>query len=740
MRSTIIFKDIDIKGKDLDLKLIEKAYDFAEKAHQDQFRLSGEPYFSHCVSIARILAEHNFLDTDSICAGLLHDTIEDIHYTKEHLEKEFNKSIASIVDGVTKISYIHQSSGKASDKGRTKELQIENLRKVILATTKDIRVLIVKIADRLHNMLTLHYLSVEKQKRIAQDTIDIYAPLTHRLGMGKLKWELEDLAMRYLMPEIYNYIETKIAKKRDEREAYIQSVATFLKQKLDEVDIPATIYGRPKHFYSIYQKMQKTGCSFDELYDLLAFRIITDTEKHCYEILGLVHSLWTPILERFNDYIAVPKMNNYQSLHTSVIAFGGEVIELQIRTEKMNKIAEEGIAAHWSYKEGKNFPSEEELKLTWLRQLIENLQDLADSKQLLEDFKIDVHSDKVFCFTPDGDIIELPKGSTTVDFAYSIHSEVGDHCVGAKVNKRIIPLKYVLENGDVVEIITSKSAHPSADWLEFVKTSKAKNKIHRYLKESGYEKNLALGQALLFEALKAKNIKQSVLNDSTVIKGILETFNFNSMNNLIATIGYGSITAERVASKIQSLVQVPEIIPQPAPSLTLPLKGGRKGRGPVRGVTGVIVEGIGNMEVRFAKCCNPLSGDKIVGFITRGRGVTIHKEGCKNLTVYTESAKDESERLLSAKWDTENLPERLVEVRIVASDRVGLLADITRTITSTRTSIQSSSTVTKSNKKAYLTFTLQIYDSFKLQEIIKELQGVSGVIEVTKKTRIRGEF
>ena len=729
MKCNTIFKDVDIKSKDLDLKLIEKAYNFAEKAHKGQFRLSGEPYFTHCVSVARILAQYNFLDTDSICAGLLHDTIEDASYTKEQLEKEFNKEIATIVDGVTKISKLHQTSSITSPERKTKELQIENLRKIILATTKDIRVLIVKIADRLHNLLTLHFLPLEKQMLIAQDTLDIYAPLTHRLGMGKIKWKLEDLAMRYLIRDVYNELNKKITKKREEREAYINNVIKFLKEELDKLNIPAEIHGRPKHFYSIYQKMKKSGRSFEELYDLLAFRIITDSEKHCYEILGLVHSLWTPIPERFKDYIAVPKANNYQSLHTSVIAFDGEIIELQIRTDGMNRIAEEGIAAHWSYKEGKNFPSEEELKLTWLRQLIENLQDLVDSKTLLEDFKIDVHSDKVFCFTPNGDIIELPKGSTTIDFAYSIHSQVGDHCVEAKVNKRIVPLKHVLENGDVVEIVTSKSAHPSTDWLEFVKTSKAKNKIHRYLKESGFEKNLTMGQAFLAEALKSKNIKPNILHNTDIIKELLTTFNFGTLDNLVATVGYGSLSAEKVAFKIQSLVQTPESVSKPIP---MPKKSGK-------GMSGIIIEGIGNVEMRFAKCCNPLPGDDITGFITRGRGVTIHKRNCRNLKTYLESFQDESDRFIKAEWDSSNFPQRLVEISVVANDRVGLLADISKTITSTRTSIQSSSSITKSNKKAYLTFTLQINDAFKLKDIIEKLHDIRGVIEVRKKTRVSNE-
>ncbi len=726
MKCKIIFKDIDIKDKDIDLKLVEKAYNFAEKAHQGQFRLSGEPYFSHCVSVTKLLAQHNFLDTCSICAGLLHDTIEDAKSSREKLEREFNSDIALIVDGVTKISIIHQSSSSVSEKKRTKDLQIENLRKIILATTKDIRVLIVKIADRLHNLLTLHYLPVEKQKRIAQDTLDIYAPLTHRLGMGKIKWKIEDLAMRYLLPEMYSSLNKKIIKKREEREAYINNIIGFLKEKLEEMKIPADMYGRPKHFYSIYQKMKKTGRSFDELYDLLAFRIITDTEKHCYEILGLVHSLWTPIPERFKDYIAVPKANNYQSLHTSVVASEEEVIELQIRTKKMHRIAEEGIAAHWSYKEGRHFPSEEELKLTWVRQLIENLQDLADSKQLLEDFQIDVHSDKVFCFTPNGDIIELPKDSTPVDFAYSIHSEIGNHCVGAKVNKRLVNLKYNLQNGEVVKIITSKNAHPSVDWLEFVKTSKAKNKINHYLKESGFEKNLSIGQAQLFEALKGKNIKLKVLNDKAIVSELLKAFNYGTLDNLVATVGYGTISAERIAFKIQNLIKTPEVVPQ----ITV------QPRKKSKGVSGVIVEGIKSMEVRFAKCCNPLPGDEIKGFVTRGRGVTIHKSDCKNLLSYVESSKDEVERFLNARWDESNLPERLVEINVVANDRVGLLADISNTITSTKTSIQSSYSVTKSSKKAYLTFVLQVYDTFKLKELIDRVHNVKGVIEITKKTRV----
>ncbi|MFZ5626886.1 MAG: RelA/SpoT family protein, partial [Bacillota bacterium] len=624
-----------------DLSLVEKAYQKAAAAHAGQVRQSGEPYISHPLAVAYILAQLE-LDLVTIAAALLHDVVEDTEVTLEEIRQEFGDEVALLVDGVTKLSRIEYRSKE--------EQQAENWRKMLLAMARDIRVILIKLADRLHNMRTLKFQSPRKQKEIAAETLDIYAPLANRLGIFRIKWELEDLSLRYLEPEMYYELVERIAKKRTEREALINQVIKELSERLAAVGIGAEISGRPKHFYSIYKKMWQQQKDLSEIYDLIAVRVIVDNVKDCYGTLGIVHTLWTPVPGRFKDYIAMPKQNMYQSLHTTVIGPNGEPLEVQIRTWEMHRTAEYGIAAHWRYKEGIKEPGELDEKLTWLRQILEWQRELGDAKEFIENLKIDLFDESVFVFTPKGDVIELPAGSVPIDFAYRIHTDVGHRCVGAKVNGKIVPLDYKLKNGDIVEIITSRQAAPSRDWLQLVQTPQAKNRIKQWFKREKREENILRGRELLEkEARKAglelEDIKQERLQE------ICRKFTVSSPEDLLAAVGDGTFTAVQVLNKIKELKEEREKAQRPktaaselqeAQDVVKPWKGGGRAN------QGIMVLGMDNLLVRLARCCSPVPGDPIVGYVTRGKGVSVHRADCHNVVNFQET---EKERIIEVTWE-----------------------------------------------------------------------------------------
>ncbi|MBO5364966.1 MAG: bifunctional (p)ppGpp synthetase/guanosine-3',5'-bis(diphosphate) 3'-pyrophosphohydrolase, partial [Clostridia bacterium] len=604
-----------------DLSLVEKAYRFAEEKHEGQKRKSGEPYFTHPVQVAYSLADLG-LDTQSICAALLHDVVEDTDTTYEDVTQEFGETVTLLVDGVTKLDKIPYTSKE--------EQQIENLRKMFFAMAKDVRVIVIKLADRLHNMRTLKYQPEEKQREIARETLEVYAPLAHRLGMSKIKWELEDLALRYIDPIAYYEIVDKISQKREERELYIADIMEVLKRRLDDLGIEARLEGRAKHFYSIYRKMFIQNKGIDELYDLFAVRVIVNTIADCYSVLGMVHELYKPMPGRVKDYIAMPKPNMYQSLHSTLIGPNGTPFEIQIRTKEMHHTAENGIAAHWKYKEGKSGTSDMDSKLEWIKQLLEIQKDMTNAEEFMQTLKIDMFSDEVFVFTPKGDVISLPVGATPIDFAYAIHSAVGNRMTGARVNGKIVTLDHVLKNGDIVDVITAGgSKGPNLDWLKICKTSQARNKINQWFKKVNREENLQKGQETMEKMLKQQGIPNSFLEDKIFVESLLRKYGFNNLEDLYAAIGYGSSAANRFVTRFQTeckkrmvdeeMLPVEEILPMVVKTTGKPND------------SGVVVEGIQNCLTRFSHCCNPVPGDKIVGYVTRGRGVAIHRADCINI-------------------------------------------------------------------------------------------------------------
>ena len=613
-------------ANDVDVSLVEKAYYFGKKAHDGQFRKSGEPYFIHPVAVANILCDME-LDIETIIAGLLHDVVEDTEYTYEDIEREFSKEIADLVDGVTKLGQIKYQSKE--------ETQAENLRKMFLAMAKDIRVILIKLADRLHNMRTLKYMPPEKAKSKAIETLEIYGGIANRLGISMIKWELEDLALRYIDPEGYYDLVERVAKKRSQREAYIENVLNILNKSFEEVNIKCNVYGRPKHFYSIYKKMQDKHKNFQDIYDLMAVRIIVDTVKDCYAVLGMIHTLWTPMPGRFKDYIAMPKPNMYQSLHTTVIGPDGEPLEIQIRTKEMHTIAEYGIAAHWKYKEGNTSQKQSNIegKLQWLRQMMEWEKDLKDPQEFMDALKEDVFSSQVYVFTPKGDVVELPAESTPIDFAYRVHTNVGNKCVGAKIDGRIVPLDYKLQNGNIVEILTSSNSNgPSRDWINIVKTPNAKSRIRQWFKKERREENIQRGTEILEKEFKKYHIPLKDSNIEKYMQQMTKKFNQPTVEDLIATIGYGGIMPAHVVPKIRDLYekevkkvqkeQKEEINDIEKHSISdAEYKQKRK----KNNSQGIVVKRLDNILIRFAKCCNPLPGDEIIGYVTKGRGVAIHR-------------------------------------------------------------------------------------------------------------------
>lgn len=696
------------------IAMIEKAYAFSQKAHQGQLRASGHPYILHCIEVVKILCEL-CMDTESICVGFLHDVLEDTSVNFEELKKEFTPNIATLVEGVTKISALKFSSNR--------ERHIESLRKMLLAMASDIRVIIIKLADRLHNMRTLRYLAEEKRLLISRHTLEIYAPLANRLGMTRIKSELEDLSMYYLYPKEYREIAQKVRKKKDYRDDIVQKTIKFLKNILAEHNIPAEIQGRPKHFYSIYHKMKSQNLSFDQIYDLIALRVITDDVAHCYDIVGLIHSIWKPVPGRFKDYIALPKENMYQSIHTTVLGFEGEMTEFQIRTTEMHKVAEEGIAAHWKYKENvKEEDADFEKKLLWLRQLTEWIREVQDPDEFYDAVKKDVFSDTVFCFTPKGDIIELPAGATALDFAYYIHTQVGDHCIGAVVNKKIVPLRYKLQNYDMLKITTSKTGHPSADWLDIVKTSRARSKIRHWLKTKNFDLYVNLGRESLLKALKIKNIQVNLSKLSETFEPFFKTYAVLSFDELCLEIGFKGISAQNVVNKLL-LAQGKEIQTKRQKKIFSSSKG-------------VLIENIDDALVRFSRCCNPLPGDDILGFITRGRGVSIHKQDCPSLKhIISENEGNGESRIVSAHWDATQQSQRLIELKILSRDRKGLLADISQIISKMNITIMGSTTKTTDDRLAYLNFYIPISSTEELKELLDKISQVKGVMNIAHSFR-----
>jgi len=696
-----------------DLDLLARAYEFSAASHKGQQRASGEPYLSHPLEVASLLVTFK-MDVTTVTAGLLHDVLEDTKATKADLAREFGQEIADLVDGVTKIGKLAFSSRE--------ERQAENFRKMLVAMARDLRILMIKLADRLHNMRTLDYLSQDKAKKIAHETLDIYAPLAHRLGMAKVKAELEDLALRALNPEDYVDLQKRVAKRRLEREADINQVIAILERKLTEVGIESQIRGRPKHFYSIWKKMHDQGREFDEIYDLTAVRVLTRSVRDCYGALGVIHSLWKPVPGRFKDFIAMPKVNMYQSLHTTVIGPKGDPVEIQIRTWEMHRIAEEGIAAHWLYKEKKSGKDKLDESLLWLRQLIETQQDMKDPREFMDTVRVDLFPDEVYVFTPKGDVKALPDGATPIDFAYAVHTKVGERCVGAKVNGKLVPLRYTLRQGDIVEIVTSPNQHPSRDWLKIVKSTRARSKINQWLKVEERARSIELGRELFEREARKYHLNPAALLGGEEIKKAAADLGFPGPDDLLAAIGYGKSSVHQLLNRVapNALLETPE---KPRPSAAARA---------AKTEQGVRIRGVDDLLVRFARCCNPLPGDPIVGFITRGRGLTVHARDC--LTV-AKSALDR-ERIINVEWDVAEPGQRPVRVAVyIGRDRPGLLAEITGAISSRNGNITKAEVTVTDDRRGINHFVIEVADLSQLQDIIGAIRDVKDVINVE---RVRG--
>ena len=688
-------------------QIVKTAYDFSSKAHKNQRRVSGEPFLFHPLKVAQIIAQLK-LDIPSVVAGLLHDTIEDTGLDKSEIEKSFGQEISFLVDGVTKI-------GKIEFKTR-EEKQAENFRKMILSMSEDIRIILIKLADRLHNMRTLQYLSEDKQQRIAQETLDIYAPLANRLGIGWMKTELEDLCLRSLKTEIYHDLVRMVAKRRGEREKFVETVITMINKSMDHHGLKATVLGRPKHLYSIYQKMERQEIPFEEVYDLAAVRIITDTNINCYTILGLIHSLWRPVQGRFKDHIGVPKSNGYQSLHTTVVGPKGQHVELQIRTEEMNQVAEEGIAAHWRYKEKGQLDSKESQAFGWLRQLVEWQKDLTNTRQFLDSVKIDLFPDEVYVFTPKGDLKELPDASTPIDFAYSIHTEIGNHCTGAKVNGKLVSLRYRLQTGDMVEINTSPHQFPSRDWLRMVRTSRAKAKIRHWVKIEERKRSLHIGKGLLTRALQNHSLSPTEVLRSEQLANLLHDFGVQGLDDLFIAIGYGRVSTHQVISKLQPSKKLQASIVE-----KLIKKIGIRERA-------VRVKGVGDLLIHLSRCCNPVPGDQIIGFITRGRGLSIHRANCPNI----DELDYDKDRLIEVTWEVQKTVTHPVKISVLAADRSGMLASISAAISSAKANISHADVTIREDKKALLDFVVDVLDTVHLDKALKNIRKVDGVIHARR--------
>lgn len=724
-----------------DISLIEKAYKTAYDAHKDQVRKSGEPYIIHPLCVSIILADLE-LDKETITAGLLHDVVEDTIMTEAEIVKEFGSDVALLVDGVTKLQQL-QLSGDSEGKDADKlELQAENLRKMFLAMAKDIRVILIKLADRLHNMRTLKHMPPEKQQRIARETLDIYAPIAQRLGISKIKVELDDLSLKYLEPEVYYDLVDKIAIRKSEREAYIQDIVNEVRTHIENAGIKAQIDGRIKHFFSIYKKMFNQDKTLDQIYDLFAVRIIVDTVKDCYAALGVIHEMYKPIPGRFKDYIAMPKPNMYQSLHTTLIGTSGQPFEIQIRTYEMHKAAEFGIAAHWKYKEasdGKKVTNQEEEKLSWLRQILEWQRDMSDNQEFMNLLKsdLDLFSDSVYCFTPTGDVKTLPVGSTPIDFAYSIHSAVGNKLIGARVNGRLVTIDYEIKNGDRIEILTSQNSKgPSRDWLNVVKSTQAKSKINQWFKYELKDDNIAKGKELLLAYCKAKAVNTLEIMKPEYMNAIMKKYGFKDWDSVYAAVGHGGLKEGQIINKMQELYDKDHKKALTDEEVLAAVEESIQSRPMLsKSQNGIVVKGIHDVAVRFSKCCSPVPGDEIVGFVTRGRGVSIHRTDCVNVIHMPEM---ERVRLIDAEWqqgsDNESGEKYLAEIRIFANNRSGLLADISKALTERNIDILSMNTRTNKQGLASLSTSFQISSREELNRIIDKIKTIDSVVDIERTT------
>ncbi|HET7684916.1 MAG TPA: bifunctional (p)ppGpp synthetase/guanosine-3',5'-bis(diphosphate) 3'-pyrophosphohydrolase [Candidatus Limnocylindria bacterium] len=695
----------------INVGLLERAHDLAVTAHEGQLRSSGEPYVVHPVAVAYQLAELQ-MDAESIAAAFLHDVPEDTDVTLAEIEKRFGREVARLVDGVTKLS-------KFGSARSVEEQQAENIRKMFMAMAEDVRVVIIKLADRLHNMRTLHFLPEDKQARIARQTMEIYAPLAHRLGMWQIKWELEDLSFKYIEPEAYRKLVTMLADRRKARETYVNRSIGILRKELGRLGISAEISGRPKHLYSIHKKMERKGAEFNEIYDIHAIRLLVDDVKDCYAALGVVHSLWRPIPGQFDDYIAMPKANMYQSLHTAVIGPEAKPLEVQIRTRQMHEVAEAGIAAHWRYKEGSRGDRRYDEKLAWVRQLIDWQREVSDATEFVEGLKLDVFQDQVFVFTPKGDVKDLPAGATPLDFAYRIHTDVGHRTIGAKVNNRLVPLDYKLRNGDIVEIVTTKAAHgPSRDWLNIVRTSHAKEKIRGWFRRQQRDENIEQGREILDRELRrlAHETLASVPADK--LTDIATQLRYRELDDFYAAIGYGAISPASVVSKLDIHDDAEIALPEVAPLTAAP------------STTGVKVKGVGDLLVRFAKCCSPIPGDAIAGYVTRGKGVTVHRATCPSVL-----SERDIERLIDVEWESVDAQTYPITVRIEANDRPGLLNEITNVVAEHKVNIIAASIGVAADGMAMLTATLKVTSLQQLSRVLQRIERVRDVTSVTREVR-----
>lgn len=714
-----------------DISMIEKAYKIAYEAHKEQKRKSGEPYIIHPLCVSIILADLE-MDKETIVAAILHDVVEDTVMDLDELKEEFGQEVALLVDGVTKLTQISWDMDKV-------EIQAENLRKMFLAMAKDIRVILIKLADRLHNMRTLQYMTPAKQKEKARETMDIYSPIAHRLGISKIKVELDDLSLKYLEPEIYYELAEKISLKKDAREAFVNEIMDEVKVHLAESGIKAKVDGRAKHFFSIYKKMVNQHKTLDQIYDLFAVRIIVDSVKDCYGALGVIHELYKPIPGRFKDYIAMPKPNMYQSLHTTLIGNNGQPFEIQIRTYEMHRTAEFGIAAHWKYKEsgsGQVAADSEEAKLSWLRQILEWQKDMSDNKEFLSLLKsdLDLFSDSVYCFTPSGDVKTLPSGSTPIDFAYAIHSAVGNKMVGAKVNGKLVPIDYVIQNGDRIEIVTSQNSKgPSRDWLALVKSTQAKNKINQWFKTELKEDNILKGKELIAQYCKAHGINYSDINKPEYMEKVMHRYAFKDWESLLASIGHGGLKEGQIINKM--LEERNKKLKKEVTDATILDEIGEGNKVPVskKSKSGIVVKGIHDLAVRFSRCCSPVPGDEIVGFVTRGRGVSIHRTDCINIINLPE---DEKERLIDAEWQQ---PENdtssetyTTEIQIYANNRIGMFVDISKVFTERQIDISSMNVRTSKQGKATIIMTFDIHGKEELNHLTDKLRQIEGVLDIER--------
>ena len=716
-----------------DISMIEKAYKVASEAHEGQKRKSGEPYIIHPLCVAIILADLE-LDKETIVAGLLHDAVEDTWMTYEEVEKEFGSEVALLVDGVTKLGQLSYSADKV-------EVQAENLRKMFLAMAKDIRVILIKLADRLHNMRTLQYMRPEKQQEKARETMDIYAPIAMRLGISKIKVELDDLSLKYLKPDVYYDLVHKVALRKSEREQLVGAIVKEVKKHMDDANIKAQVDGRVKHFFSIYKKMVNQDKTIDQIYDLFAVRILVDTVKDCYAALGVIHEMYKPIPGRFKDYIAMPKPNMYQSLHTTLIGPNGQPFEIQIRTYEMHRTAEYGIAAHWKYKESSDGKApvgkSEEEKLNWLRQILEWQRDMSDNKEFMSLLKndLDLFADSVYCFTPQGDVKTLPSGSTPVDFAYSVHSAVGNKMVGARVNGKLVPIEYEIKNGDRIEIITSQNSQgPSRDWLKLVKSTQAKNKINQWFKKELKEDNILKGKEMLAQYARAKGFKIANYTKTQYLEAVLRKYGFRDWDSVLAAIGHGGLKEGQVFNKLVEAYdkenkknltdeQVLEAASETQEKLHI-----------AKSKSGIVVKGIHDVAVRFSKCCNPIPGDEIVGFVTRGRGITIHRTDCVNVLNMSETDRT---RLIEAEWqqpDTKEKEKYMAEIQVYANNRTGLLVDLSKIFTERKIDLRSINSRTSKQEKATISMSFEIGSKEELRSLIEKIRQVESVIDVERTT------